>query len=309
MPKVAKVEGEPTPVDQEAQLNQIASMLGDPGKKPDEITAIEPEPKPADKPEVKKPEVEKPKVEESKAPKKLEPEADLVEKLKVDEPTLQQQLTERDVKIDELRKQIQDMATSGVFQVEEPEPAPPEREPVELEPTIMKAEAEKAPIGDYIEFVSDEEFELALSSPKELNKMLTKVYNRGVERTYETMPGIIDKRANSIAYTNSLVSEFYAQNADLRDYKPFVGFMTQKISSRHPDWKINKILEVLAEETRKSLNMVAAAQKPPEAKNAASIAGLPPSPNAVRAPADTKPKTPEEKQKADIEGMITQFAS
>lgn len=181
--------------------------------------------------------------------------------------------------------------------------------PTEKDTAVAVAESksvlteEKAPTEEIINFLGDgTNMEELWSDKDKLNKLLTEVYNRGMVKVYESMPGLIDKRARHLQSLQDTSNRFFDKNKDLLPYKTVVGIVANTMEAEHPDWKPDKVEKELPKEVRKLLNLKATVKK----ENKAKEAGLPGDAKGAREPAEpTKKKLSfEEQQQADMTKMI-----
>lgn len=120
-----------------------------------------------------------------------------------------------------------------------------------LEEIKPKPAAETKPVDTKpSEFVTQEELTGLLDNPANLNKVLSRVYNQGKEDTLKSIPGIVEKLINQSFTLNTLVTQFYQENADLKPYRKYVGFVTNKLQSEHPDWDLDKVMKETEKQVR-----------------------------------------------------------
>lgn len=106
-------------------------------------------------------------------------------------------------------------------------------------------------------FVSEEEFEDILQSPKKLNEILNKVYNAGRKEVYNNTINTrkaIDE-VSSKADTVSIVNEFYSANDDLVPYKNIVGLTYNRLVNEKEFKSTTELLNEVAKEVRSLLRL------------------------------------------------------
>lgn len=124
-----------------------------------------------------------------------------------------------------------------------------------------EGESEEPASGEEVaaEFVTEEEFEKLFESPKSMNAVLSRVYQRALEDARKSVTtdvvGMVGKLVSEQMALHQLVTDFYARNQDLLPYRQFVGFMANKIQAQHPDWDYTKVFEETEKEVRKALKL------------------------------------------------------
>ena len=106
-----------------------------------------------------------------------------------------------------------------------------------------------------INFIDDESFEEIQSNPKKLNQILTSVYNRAVQNTYNNTPKMVDNMIKQRTYLNDKVDVFYKENDDLLPYRQFVGFVANELTSQNPDWDLDAVFDKTAVQVRDRLGL------------------------------------------------------
>lgn len=114
-----------------------------------------------------------------------------------------------------------------------------------------------------VEFVSQEEFEDALSSAKNLNTLLTKVattaadegQRRGYEQAIRETPALVDKLTGDTLSLREAVRDFLDVNKDLIPVRKFVGVITNELKAENPDWPLNKLFDEAGKVVRERLKL------------------------------------------------------
>jgi hypothetical protein len=150
---------------------------------------------------------------------------------------------DKDALIAQLQAQINELSKGATQPAAEPTPAPVAAEPVT--------------IGDY--FPDEETYNKALDDPKEMNKVLSRVAQdaaaKAREDTLRTIPAIITPLVQTTIAVNMGAAKFYQDNPDLGDKKEFVGYVTNDLIGKNPDWKMDKLFSELGKEVRTRLGL------------------------------------------------------
>jgi hypothetical protein len=108
------------------------------------------------------------------------------------------------------------------------------------------------------QFVKDDaEFDDALRSPENFNKLLTGVMFKSVESVMRAVPKLVMNLADQQITTRSAIQEFYANNKDLIPSKAYVGMVADELVAKNPDWKLDKLMGELGKEVRGRLKLTA----------------------------------------------------
>jgi len=146
---------------------------------------------------------------------------------------------------------------------------------VELE-SLQSSAASKSPdsqpIFQDMPIVQDSDaLDDILSSPDNFNSVMNTTLQGFGEQLMKAIPGIVQ---NAVVQQNSMqemAKQFYTENSDLGGYKKFVSQVSEKLSSEHPDWGVEKLMDETAKEARMRLNLRKKTQK----KNTSKNPGLP----------------------------------
>jgi hypothetical protein len=101
----------------------------------------------------------------------------------------------------------------------------------------------------------DAEFDEALKSADNFNKLLTGVVIKSMESMMQSVPQIVVRLADQQITTRSAINEFYENNKDLIPNKAFVGMVAQELAVKNPTWKLEDMLGKLGGEVRTRLRM------------------------------------------------------
>ena len=157
-----------------------------------------------------------------------------------------------------LRKSIDDLSgpKTDPKKEQEPEPEPkPEPGPVKL---------------DEIDFIGDADVDDITRDPKELNKILNKVFAQGIDTARKTLgegvlrsiPDIVKANVATVISLRESSERFYEDNKDLKPFKKVVSAVFEEVAAENPDKKLDEILKDVEKETRKRLELYREAIKP-----------------------------------------------
>ena len=201
-------------------------------------------------PKEEPPVVEPPKEESQKVePPKEEPPKETPPPAEV--PPVRSKEQELEEALQSARTQIEELS-SRIVTKDVPPPPAADASPVKpVEPEV-------------IQFVADDKaFDDVLRTPANFNKFMTGVVYKGVETVFRAIPKMVVNLADQQITTRTAVSEFYQENKDLIPNKAFVGVVADDLSSKHPDWKLDKLMGELGKEVRSRLKMVTAGNMKP----------------------------------------------
>lgn len=163
---------------------------------------------------------------------------------------------ERDKTIEELRRKVEELS------------GPKTKSP------STQAPSTDAPISDE-DFLGDLDFDDLVSDPKLFNQLLNKVYRKGredtrtesrnsVESVLRSIPDIVKNNIAITAKLKEVNEKFYSENEDLVPFKKVVASVFEEYVANSPDKTYDELLPVVAEETRKRLELSQKALKPRE---------------------------------------------
>jgi len=146
-----------------------------------------------------------------------------------------------------------------------------ERKNAELEEKLKEktpltsAPSTDAPIPDQ-DFIEDEDIDELITDKKSLNKLLNKVFLKGVELTRreaaeairkftKQLPSAVHANLYTIETTRKAAEQFYSDNPDLSSHKPKVRETFDELVNQHPDWTYDKLLKETEVIVRKKHNL------------------------------------------------------
>jgi hypothetical protein len=107
-----------------------------------------------------------------------------------------------------------------------------------------------------IPVVTADDYEEALGSAAGFQKVMEKVHTSATMSVLTRLPDIVTSLVSEQVTIQNMVSDFYKVNNDLLPYRNFVGFVTNELSGKHPDWDYRKLFEEVETETRSRLNIM-----------------------------------------------------
>lgn len=102
---------------------------------------------------------------------------------------------------------------------------------------------------------NDVQFDEVVKDHKNMNALLTAVRNSAVEHMLRILPKATINLVKQQSVIQQATTEFYRLNEDLIPFKPFVGFVTNKVASEHPDWSLESILVETEKRSREQLRL------------------------------------------------------
>lgn len=120
-----------------------------------------------------------------------------------------------------------------------------------------------------IQFVDQESFEEATSSPEGLNALLTKAValatdegeRRGYERAIRETPALVEQLTEKSVGAREAVRDFLSANKDLIPVRAFVGLVTNELRAANPDWPLEKLFNKAGEVVRERLKLSKVAEE------------------------------------------------
>jgi len=221
---------------------QIDEMLNIDGVKTEPEPVVEPDPVVEPEPEPEPEPVPEPEPTSEPAPEPTpEPEPAPVDDLE----TIRKEN-------ENLRKRIEEMSAP------KPEPKPAEPEPVP-EPKLEE-----------IDFIGDADVDDITRDPKELNKLLNKVFAQGIttsrtvlgEGVLRSIPDIVKANVATVISLRESSEKFYKDNKDLVPFKKVVSAVFEEFAAENPGKKFSEILDDVGKEARKRLELYREAIKP-----------------------------------------------
>tara|TARA_R110000824_G_scaffold77767_4_gene196585 strand:- start:7070 stop:7990 length:921 start_codon:yes stop_codon:yes gene_type:complete len=120
------------------------------------------------------------------------------------------------------------------------------------DPQLKKAQV----VRDLIPFVtSDDDYEKAMSDPKEMNALMNKVYDSAITYMTQSVPQLVGHMVTQQTSMRNLVDDFYKTNEDLVPMKSYVGFVANELAAKNPSWEYDQLFGEVAKEVRKRVNI------------------------------------------------------
>jgi len=149
----------------------------------------------------------------------------------------------------------------------------------------QEASGEEGPSFQEIPVIQDDDsLDDALSSSEKFNNTLNQAFQQFGEQMMKSLPKVVQNMVAQQQAMQETARQFYTSNPDLAEYKSFVGKVSEKLSSDHPDWGMDKVLEETSKEARRRLNLKQQTQKT-KGKNP----GFPKKPSSGKRTTKTKP--------------------
>lgn len=141
-----------------------------------------------------------------------------------------------------------------------------------------KAPTTDAPPGEH-DFVGGSDLEELMRDPKEFNKLLNKVYAKGVmdsrnmasEKVLRSIPDIVKTNIETVTSLKKASDKFYEDNKDLAPFKKVVASVFEEVAAENPDRKFDQLLTQVATEARKRLELSRQAVQVPKDKPKAPV--------------------------------------
>jgi len=121
----------------------------------------------------------------------------------------------------------------------------------------------EAPIEEQ-DFVGDADLEELTGDPKKFNELLNKVYSKGISDTRaatagvtESIPGTVRDSIEAQATLKEVTDKFYEKHKELKSFKKVVSVVFNEIAPDHSDKELPDVLELVATETKKRLELPA----------------------------------------------------
>ena len=109
------------------------------------------------------------------------------------------------------------------------------------------------------DFVGERDLDSVLADKNEFNKFMTEfavaVTQNAVQRSYQSLPQMVNAQVQSQQTLQTYVTEFYKENEDLAAVKKTVGGVANQVAAEHPEYSLNQVFEETATRTRKLLGL------------------------------------------------------
>ncbi len=135
---------------------------------------------------------------------------------------------------------------------------------------------------DEQDFIGEQDLDELIHDKEAFNKLLNTIYIKGVndskkiatEGVLNSIPDIVKHNLTLLTTLKEASDKFYAENKELVPYKKVVAAVFEEIASKNPDKKYNELMNLVAPEARKRLNLQKQAVK--EDKESEGKDGKPP---------------------------------
>jgi hypothetical protein len=224
-----------------AEIEEMLTALGDPT--PEDLKGDEGEEKEEDKPEEKKeeeaPEEKEVVKEEEKPEEKIEGE---------EEEVVEEEETDKDKIIESLRNRLNEKPEVVIPEKKEEKPDEKKEDPLKFEDQ---------------DFIGDLDLDDLTRDKTALNKILNSVYSKGVndskriatEGVLNSIPDIVKHNLTLLTSLKEASDNFYKDNADLAPFKRVVAAVFEDIAAKNPDKKYDELMNLVAPEVRKRLEL------------------------------------------------------
>jgi len=160
------------------------------------------------------------------------------------------------------------------------------------------------------DFIGDLDLDDLTRDKTALNKILNAVYSKGVndskkiatEGVLNTIPEIVKYNITLLTSLKEASDKFYAENKELVPYKKVVAAVFEEIASKNPDKKYNELMNLVAPEARKRLNLQKQAVK--EDKESEGKDGKPPKLHGARG---NQRQVPSKQNLSSLENEISEM--
>ena len=108
---------------------------------------------------------------------------------------------------------------------------------------------------DELQFITEEEFQAAITDRAAMNSLLNKVYFEVLEYVIRSVPNIIQTRLREDAKLMVETIKSYDQNKDLIPERKSLAVTSNELKAEHPEWSIDKLLLEAGKEVRRRLKV------------------------------------------------------
>jgi hypothetical protein len=128
----------------------------------------------------------------------------------------------------------------------------------------LPAKAEEAKAKTVKELVDSIDFDRVMDNKENFTAFLLEfaqtVKSESAQTTLQAIPNVVGSVVQRQATLNDIAREFYKVHPELLPVKPYVGRIANEISVANPELSISQVLEKAAEEAKKTLGLMKAAQ-------------------------------------------------
>ena len=127
-------------------------------------------------------------------------------------------------------------------------------------PAEKPAEGQENPKPEAeIDFLGDQDLEELLDSKENFNKFMNQVYQQArrdaAEQTLLSIPSVVGNQVRMQTSLNNAIKEFYDDNPELAQARPYVGRVADQVASENPDWTMSQIFAEVATRAKKGLGL------------------------------------------------------
>lgn len=196
------------------------------------------------------------------------------EEPKVEEPKVEESVVEATPKVEEVVEETP--VVEEVPKVEEPVVDPKDEKIAALEARLAALESKPKeepapqpvpepapqPISE-VDFVKDIDLDEVVRDPKEFNKLMNQVYQKGladseqrvVEKVLRSIPEIVQSNIKVTQELEKTKTEFFEENPDLKGFQKVLASVYQEIAEKNPGKDYKTILALTGAEARTRLGL------------------------------------------------------
>ena len=210
--------------------------------------------------------------------------AKVVDDKKVDDKKDDVKPDEKDTAISALTEQVKALMAT-VTELKNVKKEPEKKEPEKKEDAVLG-----------LGFFKDKaEYEAAFEKPEVMSEVMGRVATSAVQTVLKTMPQMINNTIKAQMEVQTRISDFFKENEDLKAHKEFIGYVSNDMSGKNPDWTLKKLFEELPKEVRRRIGLKE------NVKPGGKTPAQPAKKGGVRIPAErTEDLQPLEKEIADL---------
>ena len=108
---------------------------------------------------------------------------------------------------------------------------------------------------------SDALYDQATKSAESFNALLTAVVNTAVAKSVQMLPNITARFVDRQMSTRLSVQEFLTANKDLIPHRKYLGFVSNELAAKHPEWDLPTLLTESEKEVRGRLKLTKPTQQ------------------------------------------------
>lgn len=190
----------------------------------------------------------------------------------------------KDAAIATLVEQVKALTTK-VTELSTPKKDPEKKDPEKKEDAVLG-----------LGFFKDKaEYEAAFEKPEVMSEVMGRVATSAVQTVLKTIPQVISNTVKAQIEVQTRISDFFKENKELEAHKEFIGYVSNDLSGKNPDWTLKKLFEELPKEVKKRIGLKE------NVKPGGKTPAQPPKKGGARVPAEkTDELQPLEKEIADL---------